>query len=153
MTPTKSGAGRRDSNLKEAVNIVNIVNFLGAAENVLSAGAEFTKQIPTPLSKFTKYISSPGFLRFESGKNHPKRRGKTGGAGGMTGACSLYSLLEREYVEVLLTYRARVVILLWAERKAWQGEWVGRELRVNFQNGSSRVSRGLSFFKVEGRRS
>ncbi len=68
---------RADSNLKKAVNMVNMVNLLELLENVLHERAQNgeRKQIKslTPQKQFTKFTSSPGFLRFESGQKRGVR--------------------------------------------------------------------------------
>ncbi len=57
--------------------MVNMVNLLGLLGNVLHEGAqnEERKQIKslTPRKQFTKFTSSPGFLRFESGQKRGVR--------------------------------------------------------------------------------
>lgn len=68
---------KADSNLKKAVNMVNMVNLLGLLENVLHEGAQNgeRKQIKSlaPRKQFTKFTSSQGFLRFESGQKRGVR--------------------------------------------------------------------------------
>jgi hypothetical protein len=71
MTLTGSSAGQ-DSNLKKPVNTVNFVSLLLLPGNTLRGAAENGKrkqiQSLSPLFLFTKFTSSQGFLRCESGE-------------------------------------------------------------------------------------
>jgi hypothetical protein len=70
-----------DSNVKEAVNMVNMVNLLLLRGIGLREMPEESKRkqihAAIPFFMFTKFTSSQGFLRFESGQkpveNEPKR--------------------------------------------------------------------------------
>jgi len=105
----------RDSNLKRSVNMVNLMNFFRLAGFVLRerAGKEEEEEItfPSPPNKFTKFISSPGFLRFESGFLGGVLRQIWGVRGEIRvilakkrDARYCVSTDTREYIEHLLTY-------------------------------------------------